>query len=207
MDALLREQWDHLMLWLAKIDVVERQHEPSGVGAWTVRDLVAHLGYGIAMVAEIEPAPSGAVPITLGKYIAGYRAAATTIDAQTQQLKHRLGSQLLDGIEAMAQSAWRSLEQERSRVVVGRRGPLTLDDYLMTRLIELVVHGDDLHRALGAPAPPPVLGAALVAVSGALALAHYEAHGVRPDSRDPLIWVRKAAGRIENDGTTPPLLG
>jgi len=203
----LREQWYSLTGRLRDIDAVERRHEPSGLGSWSVGDLIAHLGYGIAMIVEIEPASSGTRAISVGQYLAGYQAAASTIEHQTQQLNLRLGEQLLDGIESMAQSAWHSLERRRPSVVVGRRGPLVMDDYLLTRLIELVIHGDDLHRAIGAGTRSPVLGTALVIVSDALAAAHLEMHGVRPENRDPLTWVRQASGRAASGGTTASVLG
>ena len=64
-------------------------------------------------------------------------------------------------------------------VFQARRGPISRDDYLLTRLLELVVHGDDLQRALGRT-DAPLLPPAVAAVSDALAAAYVERAGTAP---------------------------
>ena len=94
-----------------------------------------------------------------------------------------------------------------------RRGPIRYDDYVLTRLLELVVHGDDLQRALGRT-DAPLLPEAVDAVAAALAAAHDErVHGEEPSSTDAvrtdrrgLDWVRRAAGRVPDPDPLLPLL-
>lgn len=196
MESLLRRQWEALRRWLDAVDIQNLRDRPSGLGTWTLGDLVAHLGLGIGMVAEVTAAPPGTVPLSLGKYVAAYPPAAHAIAAQTQHLARDLGEDLLAGIDAIAVEAWRALERGLDPVVLGRRGPLTRHDYLTTRLIELVVHGDDLERTVRpANLPSPLLGEALDAVSAALARAYQERSDSQPDTTDKLAWIRLAAGR------------
>jgi hypothetical protein len=89
-------------------------------------------------------------------------------------------------------------------VFQARRGPIARDDYLRSRLLELVVHGDDLQRALGRD-DAPLLPAAVTAVSEALAAAYEERTGSRPDD-EGLGWIRRAAGRVRSDDPHLPLL-
>jgi hypothetical protein len=42
---------------------------------------------------------------------------------------------------------------EMSRVISTRRGPTTIEDYVATRIVELVIHTDDLNRCLPQVAP------------------------------------------------------
>lgn len=157
------------------------------------------------MLAEITPAPPGPVRLSLRRYIAAYPPAATTIATQTQELAGELAEDLLAGVDRIADDAWRALEQITYPTVMGRRGPLTRHDYLMTRLLELVVHGDDLHRLVPVSSNP-VLDEAADAVADALAVAYREAAGGQADTSDRLAWIRLAAGRVPSDDVHLPLL-
>ena len=55
MDDLLRAQWQHLRTWLDEEAVLDRADVPTGLDAWTVGDLVVHLGLGLRLVTGIEP--------------------------------------------------------------------------------------------------------------------------------------------------------
>ncbi len=207
MRELVRAQWDQLLAWLVEVDAEGRAGLPSGLDGWTVGDLVAHVGLGIGMVAEVRAAPPGTTPVGVGAYVGQYRAAATVIDWETRELRQRLEPRLLEGIDALARESWASLEAHGAEVVLGRRGAVTLDDYLLTRLVELVVHADDLERALGSRVTSPVRDDALLVVADALSAVHLELRGTRPVVTDPLTWVREASGRQPAPDGAPPLLG
>lgn len=206
MEELLRRQWDVLVAWLREAGAEDAADRPSGLGGWEVGDLVAHLGYGIAMIAEIEPAPEGTTPISVGRYVGGYEAASDVIELQSRQLRRQLEPDLVAGIDELAAAAWASLAVQDAEVVVGRRGPLALRDYLLTRLVELVVHADDLERALAPDLPSPLLPDALQQVAYALGAVHFEIRGVHPDSTDQRAWIRRATGRTSDPLGDPPLL-
>jgi hypothetical protein len=48
-----------------------------------------------------------------------------------------------------------------TQIISTRRGPTTIEDYLATRTVELVVHTDDLNRSLPEVAPAPLQRSAL----------------------------------------------
>jgi uncharacterized protein (TIGR03083 family) len=55
------------------------------------------------------------------------------------------------------------------QVIMTRRGPTTIEDYLATRIIELVVHTDDLNRSLPERAPATLQRSALARCTRTLA--------------------------------------
>ncbi|UMG94398.1 maleylpyruvate isomerase N-terminal domain-containing protein [Nocardioides sp. TF02-7] len=201
---LLRRQWDVLRAWLETERVLDRAAEPSGLGGWTVADLVVHLGYGLRMVAEVTPA-TDQHPIDVGRYVAGYVPAQEQIATDTSVLATSLQGEELAGIDALAAQAWQALEVGLPPVVLGRRGPLRSDDFLLTRLLELVAHGDDLHRLLGPDRTSPLLPAAVDRVAAVLADAYQQATG-RPAGWTGLDLVRAATGRTATDDPALPLL-
>jgi uncharacterized protein (TIGR03083 family) len=203
-DVLLR-QWERLRAWLEEEDVLDRADVPSGLEGWTVGDLVAHLGLGLRLVTGIREAPEGTVPMTLREYVAAYPPGASGILTQTEDLRVELGGDVLAGLDAIAEESFAHLAGVRTEVVLGRRGPITRDDYVLTRLLELVVHGDDLARALDIPRHPGDREA-VEAVATALAVGYGEiAGGPPPGATSPLAWIRMAGGRVPTEGRHLPL--
>lgn len=211
MEVLLRAQWSALRSWLDEVDVRRHGHLPSGLPAWTVAELVAHLGYGLVMLAEVRPAPPGTRPIPVGDYVAQYAPAAPLIAEATRETAAAMDD-VLTGIDAMASEAWAAVDGADgvdgtvTPVVLGRRGPLAYDDFLLTRLLELVVHGDDLRRAVPGAPSSPVLDEAARVVADALAAAYERRARARPDVADTLAWLRLATGRTPLDDPHLPLL-
>jgi uncharacterized protein (TIGR03083 family) len=203
-DRLLREQWHELRTWLADEGVLDHADQPAGLGEWTVRDLVVHLGYGLRMIADLTPA-TDEQPIAVTRYIAGYAPAQQQIADDTTTAAAALKGRELAGIDEMAADAWRAIGAGLPPVVRGRRGPLRSEDFLWTRLLEVVVHGDDLHRVIGPVRHTPVQPASLDRVSGVLADAYEEATG-RPPPWTGLELVRVATGRAATDDPAMPLL-
>lgn len=205
-ESLLRRQWDYLRAWLEDVDVLRHREQAVGLGTWTVGDLVAHLGLGLGMLTEITPADDDQQPVSFGTYVSAYPPAAADISEATQKLARSLEPDLLEGVDAITTAAWRALSRNHAHVVLGRRGPITRDDYVMTRLLELVVHGEDLNRALPIPTESPVLPDACAQVASALVQAYVERGGGQPDVPDALGWIRLATGRIPSADELLPLL-
>ena len=204
-DLLLQRQWTRLRAWLEDNRVLSHAGEPSGLEGWTVGDLVAHLGLGLRLVHGITEAPEGTVPISLREYVAAYPPGAAGIAEQTHELAGELAPDVLAGLDVVAEESFQALARIESPVVLARRGPIRRDDYVLTRLIELVVHGDDLARAMGAVLDHPGEPQALAKVAEALATAYQTATGHRPDVNGPLPWIRLAAGRMPADDSALPL--
>jgi uncharacterized protein (TIGR03083 family) len=208
--ALLEEQFDALADWLDAVPVSDHLVVPVGLGDWTVRELVAHLAMGIGLSRHVTTAPPGTTPLTLGSYVQAYPPAAGEIDRATHQLATAFGDDLVGGFRRSAAEAFAALDATPGDVLLARRGPIARDDYLATRLLELVVHGDDLHRALvdadAEVLPAPLLAAAVDTVAGALAAAYVERSGTAPADAAGLPWLRRATGRVPAADPQLPLL-
>jgi uncharacterized protein (TIGR03083 family) len=203
-EQLLRDQWDHLRSWLHREDVLARGHEPSGLGGWTIRDLVAHLGHGLHMIVDVAPA-RGEQPISITAYVAGYQPARARIEADTAEVATGMGEDVLGGVDRLVDGAWRALSTGVPDLVRGRRGVLSREDFLRTRLIELVVHGDDLHRVISPQRPSPLRTESVDAVAAVLTHGYTERTGRRPSSTG-LDLIREATGRVPSDDPAMPLL-
>ena len=190
--------------WLDEVPVSAHLAEPVGLGDWTVRELVAHLGLGIGLCRFVGTAPPDAVPLTLGEYVRAYPPAADQIAGMTRDFSAEFGDDLVGGLRRTAAEAFAALDVLPGEVLQARRGPITRHDYLMTRLLELVVHGDDLQRALGRT-DAPLQPVAVKAVSDALAAAYAERSGHATDDSG-LEWIRRAAGRVPDVDPDLPLL-
>ena len=176
MRTLLEQQYVALADWLDEVPVSAHLVEPVGLGDWTVRELVAHLGLGIGLSRYVAAAEPGAVPLSLGEYVRAYPPAADQIAEMTREIMASFGDDLVGGFRRTAAEAFEAIDAIPGEVLQARRGPIARDDYLLTRLLELVVHGDDLQRALGRT-DAPLLPAAVTAVSDALASAYEERTG------------------------------
>jgi uncharacterized protein (TIGR03083 family) len=201
---LLEEQYAVLADWLDEVPVSAHLVEPVGLGDWTVRELVAHLGLGIGLSRFVSAAAPDAVPLSFGEYVRAYPPAADQIAAMTRDISAEFGDDLVGGFRRTATEAFAALDVLPGDVLQARRGPITRNDFLMTRLVELVVHGDDLQRVLGRT-DAPLLPAAVAAVSDALAAAYAERSGHTTDASG-LDWIRRAAGRIPGADPHLPLL-
>lgn len=203
MRTLLEEQYAVLADWLDRVPVTEHLSVPVGLGDWTVRELVAHLGLGIGLARYVAAAEPGAVPLSLGDYVRAYPPASEQIAEMTRELSVRFGDDLVGGFRRTAAEAFAALDLIDGEVIQARRGPITREDYLLTRLLELVVHGDDLQRALVRD-DAPLLPAAVTAVSAGLTEAYRDRAGAAP-AGDGLDWIRRAAGRVPDTDPHLPL--
>jgi len=202
--TLLEQQYTALAEWLDEVPVTEHLTVPVGLGDWTVRELVAHLCLGIGLARYVVAAEPGAVPLSLGEYVRAYPPASEQIAEMTREISARFGDDLVGGFRRTAAEAFAALDAIPGAVLRARRGPIARDDYLLTRVLELVVHGDDLQRALGRT-DAPLLPAAVTAVSDGLATAYVERAGTAPSGAG-LEWIRRAAGRVPDDDPNLPLL-
>ena len=204
-EELLRSQWTALRRWIESSGLLTHAQEQSVLEAWNVHELVTHVGRSFLDIPLLGPAP-GADPLTLRQWIADYGAAAREIADGTKQLARSFSGDVLAGIDNCARLGLRALDALRTEVVRGPRGAITRDDFILTRLIELVVHGDDLARSAPTVAAPPLLEEALAAVSGTLAGAYAEVTEREPKIGDHLDWIRLATGRVASEDESLPLL-
>jgi uncharacterized protein (TIGR03083 family) len=202
--SALHAQWTTLRAWLADLvadDGVDLA-APSVLPGWTVAELIAHLGRAMDALAAVRPAPPGTTPLSLGTYLGGYTQGAADIAETTRTLAAAIAPDPLGGVDAMVRGALDNLERltPDDGVVLARRGPMTLAHMVLTRVIELVVHADDLARSVERPGAAPLDPGALDLAAGALLGVLRDRGGPDVEVGDPLAWVRLAAGRAPADG-------
>lgn len=203
--AVLRRQWAALRAWMGADVVLAQQGRPSVLSGWTVGDLIAHTGQSFVATTRTVNDP-GASPRSLRAYVAHYPCASAEIAAATRSLAAEIQDDLLGGLDAVSQRGLAHLDTLTAPVLRGLRGPITREDFVLTRLIEVVVHADDLARSLPDLSPPVLLDEAVTLVSDALSRAYQEAAGTPPAHPHGLEWIRLAAGRVPADDPFLPLL-
>ena len=201
-ERLLREQWVLLRDWLDDLDDAAMD-QPSVLDGWTVRELVAHLSRAMAALTKAQPAPAGTIPLSLGEYLGTYPERAQEIADTTREIAREIGDDPLPALDRTAEDTFAQLTTLRDLapdpVVQARRGPILLSEMVVSRLIELVVHADDLARSVPGLAKNPVHSEALGAVSEALLEIVVDRGGHSLEVNEPLLWTRLACGRQPYD--------
>lgn len=131
------------------------QWDAPGLGVWDVRSLVGHTTRALITVRDyLELDPANQVDMeTAGDYYGQIYLVYTNPQAIAQRgvdAGVALGDDPVGRIEALkARALELILAQEPSRLVsLGGMG-IPLDEYLRTRVFELVVHSIDIARATG----------------------------------------------------------
>lgn len=221
LDLDLHEQWDALIDWLRSLDD-DALAAPTPLPRWSVRDLVAHLALVMRVLARAEAADPGdptdptdpaepgergepgdaaEVPrtLTFADYLASYAGTSSDIRERAIELaEHRdpIGSAESSGQAALL--TLRELRDEGVRLVRVQRGVVALDTLVLTRLVELVVHADDLARS--AAIPSPVDPTARTIVATALLSVLRSRTGYDLQVGDEVTWLRLATGRLPWSG-------
>lgn len=149
----------------------QRWDAPSALAEMTVGDLAGHAARAAFTVDRYlivaEPATGGAIDA------AGYFLALPELGGEIDSAFHRSirerssaeatggPAALLGRFDAAAAQLATSLPAEPPQRTLEVLDGMTvrLDDYLVTRLVEIVVHGDDLAASLDVPAPVFASGA------------------------------------------------
>ncbi len=187
---------------LALPEVARRWDEPSALRLLSVRGLAGHLlrGAGTVEIYLDRPEPGGE-PITAAAYYA--RALPEDADLSSPihtAIRERGEVQAAEGPKRVAAAAAEACARLRERLAREPAGRLVsvyqgvvirLDEYLLTRLVELTLHIDDLCVSVGVPTPelPEAAGAAAI---GTLVGVARQRHGD--------LAVLHALARRERDG-------
>ncbi len=181
---------------------------PSALDEYDVGALAAHVGRAIftleIYLAEPEPDPAS-LPAAGVLDAAGYYAAvlgdADPVDSDLHRgVRQRSAAAAAAGHATLVADLERSLDAQRALDLHPDRLIAVLDgvvvrirDYYVTRLVELLVHTDDLASSVGVRAPVAPSGAweLLAPVVQQIALARHGARGVvlglaRPERHGPL---------------------
>lgn len=194
LDADLREQWDALIDWLRSMDD-EMLTTATPLPEWSVGHLVAHLALVMRVLADAEVADDDAT-LTFADYLSAYAETSAYIRDRAIDLNEHhdpIGSAEASGHAALVTLT--GLRERRVKSVRVRRGVVALDTLVLTRLVELVVHADDLARS--ASIPSPVDPTARTIVANALLRVLRSRTGYDLEVGDEAAWLRLATGRLE----------
>ncbi|MFI5707483.1 maleylpyruvate isomerase N-terminal domain-containing protein [Kribbella sp. NPDC051620] len=186
--------------------VSEAWSKPSALEEFSVGGLAGHLAYQVLAIPEIVAAP---VPTEPTISVLDHYARVEWIDAGLDDeisLRIRSGGDLVaadgpvvlaDRLDAALDQLTAGLPEIADRPVrISLWGPwsLMLDDMLLTRLMELAVHSDDLAVSVGLPTPelPP---RAVETVLGLLTRLSVRRHGASAVLRT-LSRAERAPGTI-----------
>lgn len=145
--------------------VATRWDQPSVLADQTVGGLAGHLARGAVWVVGDyldQPAPAEPKFVSADHYFAAH--AELSDEANGRAIRERGAAIAAAGSDVVAAEAARRLAalEERlraepaDRITVVAGGSMRLDDYLVTRLVEQVVHLDDLARSVDTePFPVP----------------------------------------------------
>ncbi len=213
-DLIFTAQSAALRVWIGTLDEPDLA-APSTLPGWTVADLVGHLVAVHDAVAALRPVQDAteAEPLAVADYLAGYADDAGRVADAARSIARDTAGDPLAAWDGAAAEAGRTLGAlgAADRLVDTRRGPMLASAYLTTRVIELVVHAGDLHRAVPARPAPPVLPAARQHVLTALREA-LTARSADPDvlvaasDLDEQQFVDLATGRADPAAPVPKTL-
>jgi uncharacterized protein (TIGR03083 family) len=140
-------QWRALVEATSKL-TPEQLAAPSGLTGWSTANLVGHLAASVEAVPRwlALPTPTGP-PITVERWANGTAEHATAISDAADEMAEA-GRTPADYVEAARDALERASD---TALTVTRIGPMRVPDMFTTRLVEAVVHADDLERATGEP--------------------------------------------------------
>ncbi|MEU2610496.1 maleylpyruvate isomerase N-terminal domain-containing protein [Micromonospora sp. NPDC007271] len=171
---------------------------PTPCPPWAVRDLLAHVRTGVGRLVDMlaAPAPQRA-EVDAATYFGTAKFTPEVDSARIDSARRE--ARALPGVREVADGfarAWRATDaavaaQPPGRLVRTRHGdPMTLTEFLRTRVVEVGVHGLDLADALARQ--PWLTPTAAEVVADLLSDGRPVPDGL---GWDPLTLVRKATGR------------
>ena len=170
-EALL-EQSRTVVAWLQGLPT-EDFERPTVLPDWNVRQLAGHLVLVHAGLAASLQHRTTQPPLPIHEFVTRYRRDVEMIMAST--LEESTG---LTGPEVVTRRLESSIDDlaaaldgdvQLSRAIMSDRGPTTIEDYLATRIVEVVVHTDDLNRSVPEVAPASLQRGALARCTRTLA--------------------------------------
>lgn len=155
-EALL-EQSRTVLHWLRELAADDFAHA-SVLPGWDVRTLTGHLVLIHTGLIRTLGRASRSAPVPAAELVRRYRRDVEQIWASTEQARgDKTGAELAGDLAAAVDGLSSQLlgDAVLPPVVETPRGPSTVADFVATRVVEVVVHADDLSRSL--PERPPVM--------------------------------------------------
>jgi uncharacterized protein (TIGR03083 family) len=200
------EQLELLSGWLAEVPAADFER-PTVLPGWDLRNLIGHVVLTAEGYLAVAGRPSRSAAIPAWQYVAGYGPAAEQIDGLSQAVA---GARAVDELRADLAAATVAIGASAptlsgGTVLDGPRGPITAADWFRTRLLDIVVHCDDLSRSF--PDRDPVRLARPALADAVRLLASMLATRYRGGSVEvripPFVAVQCIAGPRHTRGTPP----
>lgn len=116
---------------------------------WDVRTLTGHLVLSQIGTLRLLDQPAEESPLPAADFISHYRRDVAAIDAAAGEfIGDHSGQQLTRRLRRLIPDVESRLTGPLPRMIDTPRGPVRTRDFLRTRVVELVVHADDLSRSL-----------------------------------------------------------
>lgn len=192
---------------------------------WDVRTLVGHLVLVNTGLNRVLDRPTEQPALPNWQFVRGYRRDVEMIAESTRKATGaQMPAELIVALRAATDDVEAALGRSHPATLDSPRGPVRPADFIATRVVELVVHADDLSRSLPDHRPIPLDRDALAVVTRELvgiaagqqpgrtvelrvppfAAAQIidgprHTRGTPPNvvETDPLTWLRLATGRVE----------
>jgi uncharacterized protein (TIGR03083 family) len=146
--------------WLRSLDE-DALAAPSALDGWSVRQLAGHLVFAHRTLRESLARVANERPLPVHVYVQGYRPNADQIADASRSAAEV--DDVLAALEAEIERCAQTLAAGPPDVALGPRGPIAGEDLVRTRIVEVVVHSDDLNRSLPDREPLPLQRPALAA--------------------------------------------
>jgi hypothetical protein len=180
---------DHVVAIVSLDEVAARWGEPSALADWRLGGLVAHLAGQPVTAASLLAAAPATDPIPLGEHYARAAWVSASLDDEINVAIREGGDEkagagrddLLAAVVAAREALPALLARQpddRAVLIPWQGWSLRLDDFLVGRMMEIVVHGEDVAASVGvqAPAlPPEVLDPVLTLLAGLAVRRHGQA--------------------------------
>ncbi len=166
--------------------------DSPGLGDWSVRDLVGHAGRSFVTVSAYLASGAGKIAelshaLDYGRVFLTAHADPEAITERGRQAGRDLGPDPVAGLRAQYDAAVAAVAAHPDDAPVDSpAGVMRLADYLPSRVFELVVHTDDLARALGSAAPGSTTARTIATTFAA---------GLAAEGRDDPLLLRGLTGR------------
>jgi uncharacterized protein (TIGR03083 family) len=190
------------------------QPPEPGTPPWTVLQLAAHFDVFMGLTMDLVAEPQSAQPVVdrASFYISVSDRSKVSPVIYQYIVDHAEGHTPATIVDKVGDTFDQALQAIRTTppdtIGPGFFGPMRLDEFVATRLVETQVHGMDLTDALGAPSlhmPRTTVMAAEVLDE---VLARRAVPGRPADlERDDLAFIRAAAGRGEHPDPRLPVVG
>jgi uncharacterized protein (TIGR03083 family) len=171
-----------------------------------VRTLTGHLLLIHTGLLRLLERPTDEAPLPVHEFVIRYRRDVELIHAATvETTADRTPDELLLELDRAIRDLRGRLAKPLPKVIDTPRGPSTAEDFLITRVIELAVHADDLARSVPEAGPLPIERPALaIAVRSLAGILAAQQPGRSVEVRiPPFAAVQCVAGPRHTRGTPP----